>query len=78
MHAREDLLGQTNYVDGRRIRLEQVPAGAVLVITKNDTAARALVDSGGLREVAAIPEPADPPYYFVLERQTQPVTARTR
>jgi 4-amino-4-deoxy-L-arabinose transferase-like glycosyltransferase len=78
MHGREDLLGRTIYVDGRRIRLDQVPAGAVMVVTKNDTAARALVDSGALREIAAIPEPADPPYYIVLERQTEPVTARTR
>ena len=28
----------------------------------------ALIDAGKLREVAAIPEPADPPWFAVLQR----------
>jgi hypothetical protein len=78
MHDAGDLLPRTVYFDARKIRLDDLPERALIVSTKNDTAVRALVDAGDLREIAAIPEPGDPPYYFVVERAPRPAIARTR
>src|SRR3954451_23222555 len=65
---RTDLLARTRFVDGRREGLAGVPAHALVLMNRNDVGLTALIASGQLKEVAAVPEPADPPYYIVAER----------
>jgi len=45
-----------------------VPAHALILMNRNDAPLVALIASGQLRELAEIPEPADPPHYIVAER----------
>ena len=65
---REDLLPRTVYVDAASLDPQAMPPRSLLVTLRDDRAARALIDAGKLREVAAIPEPADPPWFAVLQR----------
>jgi hypothetical protein len=67
-HHRRDLLAKTVYFDARRAGLADLPPHALVLINRDDAALASLAAAGQLREVAAIPEPGDPPYYFVLER----------
>ena len=46
-----------------------VPGRALILMNRDDAPLVALVKLGQLRELASIPEPADPPYYAVVERQ---------
>jgi hypothetical protein len=64
----EELIKRTVYFDARRISLDTVPPHALIVINRNDAALVALVASGQLHQLAAITEPGDDPYYFVVER----------
>jgi hypothetical protein len=43
-------------------------SGALILLNPDDEALRGLVASRQLHQLAAIPEPADPPYFFVMER----------
>jgi 4-amino-4-deoxy-L-arabinose transferase-like glycosyltransferase len=67
-HHREDLLGRTVFVDAAQLDLAAIPERALILMNRDDAALTALVGAGQLRMVAAIPEPADPPYYAVVER----------
>jgi 4-amino-4-deoxy-L-arabinose transferase-like glycosyltransferase len=67
-HHREDLLRKTVYFNSRELDIATVPTGALVMMKRNDEPFRSLVSSGQLRELAAIPEPADPPFYVVAER----------
>jgi 4-amino-4-deoxy-L-arabinose transferase-like glycosyltransferase len=68
IEGRADLLDHTRYFDARQTSLGDVPPRALVLMNRNDTALEALVTSGQLHRLAAIPEPADEPYYFVVER----------
>ena len=67
-HHREDLLRKTVYFDARSLDITTVPRRALILMSRDDEPLVALVRSGQLRELASIPEPADPPYYAVAER----------
>jgi len=67
-HHRETLLEKTAYFDARQVGIDDLPRGALILINRNDTAPTPFVASGQLRQLVAIPEPGDLPYYFVLER----------
>jgi hypothetical protein len=67
-YRRADLLPLTQYVDARSLDFTKVPAHALILMTRNDAPLVALIASGQLRELAEIPEPADPPRYIVAER----------
>jgi len=68
-HARQDLLARTVYFESDRDRLETIPAGSLFLAGRDDTALLAAsIDSGLLRRLADIPEPADPPYFSILVR----------
>jgi hypothetical protein len=69
MQRREDLLPRTVYFDAQHARADELPHGAIILMNRNDTALDALVASGHLRRLATIPEPGDPPYYFVVARE---------
>ena len=68
MHHAEPLLRKTTYFDARQLQADGMPPRALIVVNKNDTALLALAGSGALHTVAEIREPADPPFYYVLER----------
>jgi cysteine synthase B len=67
-HRREALLQKTVYFDAKRVGIDDLPRRALILINRDDTALAPLLASGQLHQLAAIPEPADPPYYFVVER----------
>jgi len=67
-YRRADLLPLTRYVDSRTLDFTTVPAHALILMNRNDAPLVALIASGQLKELAEIPEPADPPYYIVAER----------
>jgi hypothetical protein len=67
-HRREALLQKTVYFDAKRVGIDDLPRGALILINRDDTALAPLLASGQLRQLAAIPEPGDPPHYFVVER----------
>jgi 4-amino-4-deoxy-L-arabinose transferase-like glycosyltransferase len=67
-HHREDLLRRTVYFDAKQLDISTVPRHALILMSRDDAALVALVESGALRELARVPEPADPPYYIVAER----------
>ena len=50
-------------------RDEVVPDRALILMSRDDERLVAMVRSGQLTELASIPEPADPPYYAVVERR---------
>jgi hypothetical protein len=67
-HHREDLLPRTVYFDAKHLDISTVPADALILMSRDDAPLVALVESGALKELARVPEPADPPYYIVAER----------
>jgi 4-amino-4-deoxy-L-arabinose transferase-like glycosyltransferase len=67
-HHREALLQRTTYFDARQIGIADLPTGALLLINRRDAALAQAVASGQLHQLDAIPEPGDPPYFFVVER----------
>ena len=67
-HHREDLLPKTVYFDAKHLDITTVPRQALILMNRDDAPLVALVRSGQLKELAAIPEPGDPPYYAVVER----------
>jgi hypothetical protein len=67
-HRREDLLGKPVYFDATRLDMTTVPAGTLILMSRDDAPLVSLVQSGQLRQLAAIPEPGDPSYYLVVER----------
>jgi 4-amino-4-deoxy-L-arabinose transferase-like glycosyltransferase len=67
-HHREDLLSKTVYFDAKGLDITTVPGRALILMKRDDAQLVALVRSGQLRELAPVPEPADPPYYAVAER----------
>jgi 4-amino-4-deoxy-L-arabinose transferase-like glycosyltransferase len=67
-HHREDLLAKTVYFDSNTVDITTVPGRALILMSRDDARLVALVKSGQLRELALVPEPADPPYYAVVER----------
>src|SRR5262245_47868620 len=68
MEHHADLLRNTRYFDARHTEAFAFPPHAVVLMNRNDTELAAMVASGQLHRVAAIPEPGDEPYYFVVER----------
>lgn len=67
-HHREDLLPKTVYFDANHLDITTVPRNALILMNRDDAPLVALVRSGQLKELVAIPEPGDPPYYAVAER----------
>jgi 4-amino-4-deoxy-L-arabinose transferase-like glycosyltransferase len=66
-HHREDLLARSVYFGPDDFDLRAVPSHS-LIMMPSDARADALVASGGLRRIALIPEPGDPPTFTILER----------
>lgn len=67
-HGRADLLQRPVYFDWQHFDIASVPPRSLILGTRNDVSLIAAVESGVLTRLAVIPEPDDPPYYFVLER----------
>ena len=67
-HHREDLLRQTTFFDAATLDVTTVPDRALVLISRDDAPLLRLVGAGQLKVVAEAPEPADPPYYIVVER----------
>jgi hypothetical protein len=67
-HGRQDLLARTVYFDSEGYDAATIPAGTLLLVGRDDTALGPAIDSGLLRKVAEIPEPADPPFFSILVR----------
>jgi 4-amino-4-deoxy-L-arabinose transferase-like glycosyltransferase len=67
-HHREDLLRQTTFFDAATLDVTTVPDTALVLISRDDAPMLRLVGAGQLKVVAEAPEPADPPYYIVVER----------
>ena len=65
---REDLVAKTVYYDATGLDVTTVPAGSLLVATRDDRALEPLIARGELRLLAEIPEPADPPFFLILQR----------
>ena len=68
-HHRQDLLGKTVYFDAKTLEINSVPDRALILMSRDDGRLVAMVRSGQLKELASIQEPADPPYYAVVERR---------
>jgi len=66
-HKREELLQRTIYFDSDGFDVSAVPPGALLLTGIDDTSLDPSVASGRLRRIAAIPEPGNPPSFFILE-----------
>jgi hypothetical protein len=66
-HHRDSLIDKTVYFDARRLDPSKLPPHALVLITRNDTGWTSLAASGRLRQLAAIPEPGDVPYFIVVE-----------
>jgi 4-amino-4-deoxy-L-arabinose transferase-like glycosyltransferase len=68
-HGREDLLARTRYFDADTLDVRDVPEGSLLLASREDKTLDALIENGGLKLLAAIPEPGDPPAFAILRRQ---------
>jgi hypothetical protein len=66
--GRRDVLGRTFYFDSEKLDLASVPAGSLMLINVDDPRVAALAAAGELRRLADIPEPAEPPYFSILQR----------
>jgi 4-amino-4-deoxy-L-arabinose transferase-like glycosyltransferase len=71
-HHREDLLTRTVYFDSETLDVASIPPGALVVMNRNDPALLPHVAAGRLRQLREIPEPAEAPYFRVLEKATPP------
>jgi len=67
-NRREDLLARTKYFDADTVDIRDVPEGSLLLASKEDKTLNALVENGGLKLLAEIPEPGDPPAFAILRR----------
>jgi hypothetical protein len=67
-YHRADLLPLTRYVDARTLDFSTVAPRALILMNRNDAPLVGLIASRQLRQLAEIPEPAEPPYYIVAER----------
>ena len=64
--GRRDLLEHTIYFEAQHLDLATVPAGALMLAARDELPR--LVGPGRMHEVMPIPEPADEPAFYVLER----------
>ena len=67
-HHRQDLLSRTRHLDTDTPDINSVPAGSLLLTSRQDTYLDKFVASGELKTVALIPEPGDPPAFAILRR----------
>jgi 4-amino-4-deoxy-L-arabinose transferase-like glycosyltransferase len=67
-NKREDLLARTRYFDADTLDVRDVPEGSLLLASREDKALDALIENGGLKLLAASPEPGDPPAFAILRR----------
>lgn len=67
-HHREDLLDRTRYFEADTLDVTGVPAGSLLLVSRQDASLDKLVETGKLKTVALIPEPGDPPAFAILRR----------
>ena len=67
-HHREDLLDRTRYFEADTLNVSGVPAGSLLLVSRQDASLDKLVETGKLKTVALIPEPGDPPAFAILRR----------
>lgn len=65
---REDLRARTVLFRWETLDAAALPSGTLVLGTRQDPRASSLVASGTLHLVASIPEPADPPYFLILQR----------
>jgi hypothetical protein len=70
-YGREDLLPHTIPFDSERFDAAGISPGSLLLVGRDDTALTPAVDTGILRRVATIPEPADPPFFSILMRTSR-------
>jgi len=66
-HRREELQQRTVDFSARRFNLSTVPRRSLILFSRRDEAAIALLRAGTLTQLLAVPEPGDIPYYFVAE-----------
>ena len=62
-YGRLDLLQRTVPFDSEGFEVQSIPTGSLLLVGRDDTALTASIDAGLLHLLAAIPEPADPPFF---------------
>jgi 4-amino-4-deoxy-L-arabinose transferase-like glycosyltransferase len=67
-YGRPDVVHRSVYYDARTLDIGTVPPGSLVLTARDDKATQAFVAKGALRQVAAIPEPGDPPYFEILIR----------
>jgi 4-amino-4-deoxy-L-arabinose transferase-like glycosyltransferase len=67
-HGREDLLRRTQYFDADTLDVREVPAGSLILASRQDASLEKLVAAGELKTVALVPEPGDPPAFAILRR----------
>lgn len=67
-HGREDLLRRTKYFDADTLDVRAVPAGSLILASRQDASLEKLVEGGELKTLALIPEPGDPPAFAILRR----------
>ncbi len=65
-HQRQDLLPHTKYFDAATLDLATLPANSLVLATVDEL--RLLTGPGKLRVIYSAPEPADDPFFHVLER----------
>jgi hypothetical protein len=65
---RKDLAAKTVYYDSTNVQLDAIPPGSLLVATRDDREMLQWMARGELKLLAEIPEPAEPPYFLLLER----------
>ena len=65
---REDLLARTRHFQADTLDVSAVPAGSLLLASRQDVSLEKLVAAGELKTVALIPEPGDPPAFEILRR----------
>jgi hypothetical protein len=74
-YGRLDLLQRTVPFDSEGFDVQSIPSGSLLLVGRDDATLTASIDAGLLQLLAAIPEPADPPFFSILVRT--PVAGRT-
>ena len=70
-YGRLDLLQRTVPFDSEGFDVQSIPPGSLLLAGRDDTALTASIDAGLLRLLAAIPEPADPPFFSIFDPDTR-------
>jgi 4-amino-4-deoxy-L-arabinose transferase-like glycosyltransferase len=67
-HGRQDLLPRTVYFDSEGYDVGTIPTGSLLLVGPDDHSLLPAREAGRLRTLAEIPEPADLPFFSILER----------